>query len=192
MRAPRTEGGADHRRRVPRTDALLAEERIAAAAELLGRDRVKAAVTAVQQRARDGEIAPDLVVDAVLAALPASSTSLRPVLNATGVLLHTNLGRAPLSAAAVDALAEAAGTTDLELDLATGERGRRGRGALDALATAVPAASAVAASTSAAAPLFTTCTPPAARWWRSGTGSGSRTCWCPPARGCARWVPRTG
>ena len=106
MPAPRTEGCADHRRRVPRTDALLGEERIAAAAGLLGRDRVKAAVTAAQQRARDGEIAPDLVVDAVLAALPASSTSLRPVLNATGVLLHTNLGRAPLSAAAVHALAE--------------------------------------------------------------------------------------
>ena len=143
MRASRTEGGADHRRRVPRTDALLAEGRIAAAAELLGRDRVKAAVTAAQQRARDGEIASDLVVDAVLAALPSSAASLRPVLNATGVLLHTNLGRAPLSAAAVHALAEAAGTTDLELDLATGERGSRGRGALDALATAVPAAGGV-------------------------------------------------
>jgi len=57
----------DHRRRVPRTDVQLAEERIAAAAELVGRDRVKAAVTAAQQRARDGEITPDLVVDAVLA-----------------------------------------------------------------------------------------------------------------------------
>jgi L-seryl-tRNA(Ser) seleniumtransferase len=143
MRAPHTEGGADHRRRVPRTDALLAEKRIAAAAELVGQERVKAAVTAAQQRARDGEIAPDLVVDAVLAALPATAASLRPVLNATGVLLHTNLGRAPLSAAAMHALAEAAGTTDLELDLATGERGSRGRGALDALATAVPAAGGV-------------------------------------------------
>nr|MDQ3989682.1 L-seryl-tRNA(Sec) selenium transferase [Actinomycetota bacterium] len=142
MRASRADGG-DHRRRVPRTDALLAEERIAAAAELVGRERVKAAVTAAQQRARDGEIAPDLVVDAVLAAMPASAASLRPVLNATGVLLHTNLGRAPLSAAAVDALVEAAGTTDVELDLATGERGHRGRGALDALATAVPAAGGV-------------------------------------------------
>jgi len=107
----------------------LAEGRIAAAAGLLGRDRVKAAVTVAQQRARDGEIAPDLVVDAVLAALPCSATSLRPVLNATGVLLHTDLGRAPLSAAAVHALAEAAGTTDVEFDLAPGERGRRGRGA---------------------------------------------------------------
>ena len=53
-----------------------------------------------------------------------------PVINATGVLLHTNLGRAPLSGAARDAVAAAAGCTDLEFDLATGVRGRRGRGVI--------------------------------------------------------------
>ena len=136
-------GVSDPRRCVPRTDTVLADERIAGAVETLGRARVKAAVTAAQQRARDGEIAPEAVVAAVVAALPSTASSLRPVLNATGVLLHTNLGRAPLSGAAVDALAEAAGATDVELDLATGERGRRGRGALDALAAAVPAAGGV-------------------------------------------------
>src|SRR4051812_48928858 len=68
---------------------------------------------------------------------------MRPVINATGVLLHTNLGRAPLSAAAVEALVAAAGTTDVELDLGTGQRGRRGRGALAALAEAVPDAGGV-------------------------------------------------
>ncbi len=52
--------------------------------------------------------------------------SLRRVLNATGVILHTNLGRAPLSAAATRRLAEAAaGYTNLEYDLETGRRGRR-------------------------------------------------------------------
>lgn len=51
----------------------------------------------------------------------------RRVLNATGILLHTNLGRAPLGdAAARSALASATGYTDLEMDLATGERGSRG------------------------------------------------------------------
>jgi L-seryl-tRNA(Ser) seleniumtransferase len=65
------------------------------------------------------------------------------VINATGVLLHTNLGRAPLSAVAVDALVAAAGTTDVEYDLGTGERAARGRTALAALAAAVPAAEAV-------------------------------------------------
>jgi L-seryl-tRNA(Ser) seleniumtransferase len=57
--------------------------------------------------------------------------------------VHTNLGRAPLSDAAVDALVAAAGHTDVELDLLTGRRGSRGRGALAALAEAVPEAGGV-------------------------------------------------
>ena len=50
---------------------------------------------------------------------------LRHVINATGVILHTNLGRAPLSRAAVDALAIAGGYSNLELDLDSGRRGER-------------------------------------------------------------------
>lgn len=50
---------------------------------------------------------------------------LRSVINASGVILHTNLGRAPLSRAAVDALAVAAGYSNLELDLDSGRRGER-------------------------------------------------------------------
>jgi L-seryl-tRNA(Ser) seleniumtransferase len=133
----------DPRRAIPRTDALLAEPRIAKAAGILGRDLVKSVVVAAQQAARAGEIAPDDVVGTVLARLPAGVSSLRPVLNATGVVVHTNLGRAPLSAAALDAVTAAAGTTDVEFDLATGARARRGRGALAALAEAVPDAGGV-------------------------------------------------
>ena len=103
----------DPRRRVPRTDTVLADARLAAAAATIGRATVKAAVNAAQERARRGEIAPDDVVDAVVAALPERAGSLRPVINATGVVLHTNLGRAPLSAAAVNAVAAAAGYTDV-------------------------------------------------------------------------------
>ncbi|MEU1841266.1 L-seryl-tRNA(Sec) selenium transferase [Micromonospora chersina] len=131
----------DPRRRVPRTDALLADPALAAAAGTLGRDRVKAAIVRAQQRARAGELTPEQVRDAALADLPAPTP--RAVLNATGVVLHTNLGRAPLPAAAVDALVAAAGHTDVELDLRTGRRARRGREALDALAAAVPDAPAV-------------------------------------------------
>ncbi|MFG1780126.1 L-seryl-tRNA(Sec) selenium transferase [Micromonospora sp. NPDC049048] len=132
---------ADARRRVPRTDALLADPRLAAAVGALGRARVKAAVHGAQERARRGEIAPGAVRDAALAGLPASAP--RAVLNATGVVLHTNLGRAALSPAAVAAVVAAAGHTDVELDLRTGRRARRGRDALDALAAAVPDAGAV-------------------------------------------------
>ena len=88
------------------------DPQLAAAGERLGRGLVKDAVQQVQQRIRDGEVAPPDAVDAVLASLPVTAGSLRPVLNATGVIVHTNLGRAPLSAAAVEALVAASGTTD--------------------------------------------------------------------------------
>ncbi len=134
---------SDPRRSIPRTDAVLADPRLAGAMARLGRDAVKRAVVAAQAQARAGRIGPDEVADAAVAGLPPGATTLRPVLNATGVVVHTNLGRAPLSAAAVEALGTAAGATDVEFDLATGARARRGRGALAALAEAVPAAEAV-------------------------------------------------
>jgi L-seryl-tRNA(Ser) seleniumtransferase len=144
---------ADPRRLVPRTDTLLAEPRIAAAADRLGRELVKVAVHDAQQRVRAGELGPDAAVAAVLAALPGTAAGLRPVLNATGVLVHTNLGRAPLSPAAVEAIVAASGTTDVELDLATGRRGPRGDGALAALLAAVPAAEAALVVNNCAAAL---------------------------------------
>ncbi|WP_194737884.1 L-seryl-tRNA(Sec) selenium transferase, partial [Actinomadura sp. RB99] len=91
---------------------------------------------------RAGEIPAGAVADAAAGALPVTAAGLRPVVNATGVLLHTNLGRAPLSGAAREAMLVASGATDVELDLATGARARRGRSALAALLDAVPAAEA--------------------------------------------------
>ncbi|WP_460355565.1 L-seryl-tRNA(Sec) selenium transferase [Mycobacterium sp. ZZG] len=132
--------GDDPRRRVPRTDALLADPRLAEAGQRLGRTLVKRVIADAQQRARDGDISPEDVADHAVAALPAGATTLRAVINATGVVVHTNLGRAPLSQAAVDAIVTAAGATDVEFDLATGRRARRGRGALAALASAVATA----------------------------------------------------
>src|SRR5258707_1564880 len=133
----------DARRLVPRTDAVLADPRLAAAELRLGRPLVREAVHRAQQRARDGEIRTDEVAAAAVTGLPRLAASLTPMVNATGVLLHTNLGRAPLSAAAREALSAAAGCTDLEFDLATGARGRRGAVMLAALARAVPDAQAV-------------------------------------------------
>jgi L-seryl-tRNA(Ser) seleniumtransferase len=134
--------GEDERRRITRTDVLLAEPRLAGAAGRLGRGVVKAAIAAAQRRARAGEIAPEAVADAAVASLPPSASGLHPVINATGVLLHTNLGRAPLSAAAREAVAVASGATDVELDLETGRRAERGRSALAALRERVPQAEA--------------------------------------------------
>jgi L-seryl-tRNA(Ser) seleniumtransferase len=130
----------DSRRRIPRTDTLLAQPPFTEAVGRLGAATVKRAITAAQDQARRGEIAPEDVPDLAATLLPASATTLLPVINATGVLLHTNLGRAPLSAAARAALQTSAGCTDVEYDLATGQRARRGRGALDALRAACPQA----------------------------------------------------
>ncbi|MGO4597674.1 L-seryl-tRNA(Sec) selenium transferase [Terrabacter sp. 2RAF25] len=130
----------DPRRRIPRTDALLADPALATAVARHGVEVVKAAVRVAQQRARTGEIEPGQVAEAARVALPSRTTSLRPLLNATGVVVHTNVGRAPLSAAALEAVVAAAGYVDVEFDVATGARARRGRGTLAALRDAVPAA----------------------------------------------------
>ena len=130
-------------RKIPRTDQLLDDPRMRAAERRVGRDLVKAAITRAQQRARNAEITPDQVADAAAAELPATAASLTEVINATGVLVHTNLGRAPLGQAARDALATAAGTCDVEFDLQTGARAaQRGRGVIEALRRAVPGAEA--------------------------------------------------
>ena len=143
----------DARRLVPRTDSVLAEPAVAQAVSRLGRNAVRTAVQTAQARARVGEIAPDQVVDATLASLPPRATTLRPVLNATGVVIHTNLGRAPLSEAAIDAMSAAAGTVDVELDLGTGQRSKRGRGTIAALLELLPEAQAALVVNNGAAAL---------------------------------------
>src|SRR5439155_11534027 len=92
-----------------------------------------------------------------LAAAHAEQTSrgLRHVINATGVVLHTNLGRAPLSDAARRAIDDnAAGYCNLEYDIASGERGRRGPPAEDLLASLSVAEAALVVNNCAAAALL--------------------------------------
>ena len=80
----------------------------------------------VEAERQGNEADGDERVERVGASLRAAvAPRLRRVINASGVILHTNLGRAPLSRAAVDALAVAAGYSNLELDLETGRRGER-------------------------------------------------------------------
>lgn len=127
---------------MPRTDELLAAPGIVSAIEHIGARRVREQIRLTQARVRRGHIAAGDAASDVVAHLPARAASLTPVINATGVVLHTNLGRAPLSAAAIEAMASAAGYVDVELDLTSGRRSRRGAPAISALIAAVPGAEA--------------------------------------------------
>nr|WP_228430556.1 L-seryl-tRNA(Sec) selenium transferase [Baekduia soli] len=110
-----------------RLRALPATDRLAARLEGVTPAEAGAAARAVLAARRTELLAgADGEADLVARAREHLRPSLRRVLNATGVVVHTNLGRAPLAAAAVAAVAEAAaGYVNLELDLAAGVRGRR-------------------------------------------------------------------
>jgi L-seryl-tRNA(Ser) seleniumtransferase len=123
----------DPRRGLPAVDTLLAHPAVASSTAAYGRVPVTAAVRrtldASRRAAALGAPVPGLdelagQVTAELAA--AAGRRMRAVVNATGVVLHTNLGRAPLSEAARAAVAVAAGYATVEYDLAEGVRGRRG------------------------------------------------------------------
>lgn len=83
-----------------------------------------------------------------------SAPGIQRVINATGVILHTNLGRAPLSEAAREALLNAAGYCTLEYDVETGRRGRRGRRVEDLLIELTGAEAALVVNNCAAAALL--------------------------------------
>ena len=124
-----TERRADPRRRLPAVDALLAEPDIAALVAAHPRSLVVRAVREAidAARATDGAAPAEGWGAAVLArAHRLAAPSFGPVINATGVVLHTNLGRAPLARGAIDAMGRiAAGYSNLEYDLARGSRGSR-------------------------------------------------------------------
>ncbi len=110
-------------------DRLLGSAAGRALSERHGRERAKAALREAAARWREAPAGPpeDAILrdaEARLAGRPVPGPA--RVVNATGVLLHTNLGRAPLAAAAVEAAVRAAGFSTLEFDLASGQRGRRG------------------------------------------------------------------
>lgn len=131
----------DPRRSIPRTDHLRTLPEVEAARDRLGEATIRALIADAQDAARSGRIPVAEVTPTVIAAVTdRRASSLTPVLNATGIIVHTNLGRAPLSPAAIDAVVEAAGYVDVEMDLETGKRSKRGIGAKEALLRACPAA----------------------------------------------------
>ena len=129
---------ADLYRKLPAVDELLRTPEVAALLTREGHVAVAEAARVVLSRVRD-EIAGGVLnadrLELAIAGLPAAmerqlqqslAYSLREVVNATGVILHTNLGRAPLSTRALDHVREVAlGYSNLEFDLAAGERGKR-------------------------------------------------------------------
>ena len=149
----------DPRRALPSVDRLLEAP---AAAPLVGRYRrthVAAIVRAVLGEVRrDGTPVPaeDELIARVAARLAADAAPrLARVVNATGVVLHTNLGRAPLAEAACSALLAAArGAVNLELDLATGRRGERDDLVRDDLCALTGAEDALVVNNNAAAVLL--------------------------------------
>src|ERR671918_151889 len=125
----------DRRRRLPSVDSLLRSAPGRRASERSGRAVVRRAIRSVLDDARAasrrGREPPDEEALLALAVALAArmSSGLTPVINATGVILHTNLGRAPLPEPAVRAVERAArGYTDLEVDRESGARGRRTSG----------------------------------------------------------------
>lgn len=127
---------SDPRRNLPSADRLIREvgEKTPDIAEWAIRSASKSVLEAVRKemsrgesKSSDGPIEFEALVERVLGeATRLAAPHPRAVINATGVLLHTNLGRAPLAAAAQAAVAEAArGYSNLELDLGTGRRGSR-------------------------------------------------------------------
>lgn len=126
--------GAGRLARLPRVDHVLGAAPLVASpvARRIKRALVQAEVARLRERSLAGAAvaSPDAAVLAasVRAQLEALLTPRpRRVINATGVLLHTNLGRAPLSAAAIAAMSAAAGCCDLELELPSGRRSSRQR-----------------------------------------------------------------
>ncbi|HEY6568321.1 MAG TPA: L-seryl-tRNA(Sec) selenium transferase [Actinomycetota bacterium] len=123
---------ADARRSVPSVDSLLRAEPVQRATKVFGPSLVKRTLRitldAARQRAADGESPPDAdeIMATAIGHASRIATGLTPVINATGVVLHTNLGRAPMPKRAADAAHRAAvGYADLEVDRINGRRGTR-------------------------------------------------------------------
>ena len=165
-RAKGSDPGASSRlREIPSVDELLGRARLVALSEKAGRPIVTQAVRAAlaDLRARlkaapnaapDGAASSAEAIEARVAAEVEAllAPSLRRVINATGVILHTNLGRAPLAAAAVAQMAETATRySNLEYDIATGARGKRDVHTARALAELAGAEAAVVVNNNAAA-----------------------------------------
>ncbi|MDV2422535.1 L-seryl-tRNA(Sec) selenium transferase [Corynebacterium tuberculostearicum] len=142
MPTPTPAASPDPRRNIPRMDELLQLPEVESARQRLAEHAIRAIIQGVVTQARRGQLpVSDIPAEIAQRLEQKTAHSLQPVINATGVIIHTNLGRAPLPSAAVEALQAAASYTDVEMDLDSGKRSRnRGAGARAALLAACPGA----------------------------------------------------
>ena len=142
-------------RDLPSVDVLLHDVRLAAEPRAATVAAVRAALALARVEIRAGREPGDLVT-AVLADLAAARAArLRGAINATGVIVHTNMGRAPLAAAALErVVAVGSGYSNLELDLSTGQRGSRQDHCAPVLAQLTGAEAALVVNNCAAAVLL--------------------------------------
>lgn len=142
MPTPTPAASPDPRRNIPRMDELLQLPEVESARQRLAEHTIRAIIQGAVTQARRGPLPVSNIPAEIAQRLEQKNThSLHPVINATGVIIHTNLGRAPLPSAAVEALHAAASYTDVEMDLGSGKRSRnRGAGATAALLAACPGA----------------------------------------------------
>lgn len=120
----------DPRRQIPAVHTLWQEEELQRLLlswpRVLVQEATEVVLAEVRQTAGAGVPSTSILIQRVLdRTQELARPSLRPVINATGVVLHTNLGRAPLAAAARRAMAAAAAYGNLEFDLESGHRGSR-------------------------------------------------------------------
>ena len=151
-------------RALPSVTSLLENEEVQDWLSELPRSTVveslQAAVDSAREAIMKGETAEDNSIEDILAdaeeeIVVRTSPSLRRVINATGIILHTGLGRASLASAAVEAIAEgAAGYCNLEYDLESGQRGKRHEHIVDQLIAVTGAESATVVNNNAAATLL--------------------------------------
>lgn len=151
-------------RDLPAIDKLLEWEAVQQLVDLHGREPVVQSLREILKDIREKLLSGasnGISLNALIAQLSQqlaeqSTPSLRPVINATGVIIHTNLGRAPLSLDAINAIQSvASGYSNLEFDLETGKRGKRTSHIEDLVAETIGAEAALVVNNAASAVFMT-------------------------------------
>lgn len=158
--------GNDTRRRLPKMDRLLDWPELAPLADAYGRRQLRSAARTVLEDLRrhqpqhpTTDFSPECIVARIQKLLLRQQESgLQRIINGSGVVLHTNLGRSPLPAAARRVLLDTAwGYSNLEFDLTRGERGERSAHVEELLCELTGAEAALVVNNNAAAVLLCLC-----------------------------------